>query len=256
MFTRNARDPGFTSASAEVRFGEPGGLPPVILRLANGRTVALRGCIDRIDRWRGDEGLYLRVVDLKSGNVKLDRQKMFWGLQLQLMIYLAAAEQSEGALPAGAYYFRIQDPLVETEEDIQSEAERLLAREMRLSGVTLEDVSVIEAMNGERGEALGAVLNADGSPRKGGMTADLRGMRELMAWSRRLAAEMAQRIQEGRIDISPAKLGDWTACQWCEYKGVCARDEKRQGGKPRDLSVDKDEAWLRMTGKDANDSPG
>ncbi len=254
MFTRHARESGFISASAEVRFGEPGGLPPVILHLKNGRTVALKGCIDRIDRWQGDEGVYLRVVDLKSGDVKLDRQKMFWGLQLQLMIYLAAAEQGERALPAGAYYFRVQDPLVETDEDIRAEAERLLAKEMRLSGVTLEDVSVIEAMNGERGEILGAVLNADGTPRKGGMTADLRGMHALMAWSRRLAAEMAQRIQEGRIDISPAKLGDWTACQWCEYKGVCARDEKRRGGRFRDLSVDKDEAWLRMTGKAETDA--
>ena len=170
------------------------------------------------------------------------------------MIYLAAAEQGEGALPAGAYYFRVQDPLVGTDEDIRAEAERLLAKEMRLSGVTLEDVSVIEAMNGEQGEILGAVLNADGTPRKGGMTADLRGMHALMAWSSRLAAEMAQRIQEGRIDISPAKLGDWTACQWCEYKGVCARDEKRRGGRFRDLSVDKDEAWLRMTGRAETDA--
>ena len=256
MFTRHAQASGFTSASAEVRFGEPGGLPPVILQLANGRTVALHGCIDRIDRWRGDDGLYLRVVDLKSGNVKLDRQKMFWGLQLQLMIYLAAAEQGEGALPAGAYYFRIQDPLVETDEDIKAEAERLLAKEMRLSGVTLEDVSVIEAMNGDRSEILGAVLNADGTPRKDAMTADLRGMHDLMAWTKRLAAEMAQQIQEGRIDIAPAKLGDWTACQWCEYKGICGRDDKRRGGRPRDLSVDRDEAWLRMTGKAETASAG
>lgn len=46
LFTRHMRNSRFTTQGTEVAFGEPGGLPPVMLELSDGSRVALRGKID------------------------------------------------------------------------------------------------------------------------------------------------------------------------------------------------------------------
>ncbi len=251
MFTLHARHSGFTAAGAEVRFGEPGGLPPVVLVLSDGRRIALRGVIDRIDRWEGDNGLYLRVVDYKSSQKELNPVRMQWGLQLQLMLYLEAASRGLHGLPAGAYYFTVQDPLVETGDDLAAEAEAALAKKLRLSGVTLADVKVAAAMNsGDGPEVVAGVINRDGSIRKDALAADLNGMYALMRHAHTVAGHLAERMLSGEIGIHPARLGDWTACQQCPYAAVCGRDDRLPGGRPADLDADRQETWLRMISPD------
>ena len=245
-FTAHARQSGFSCVGAEVRFGDPGGLPPVILRLRDGRHVALRGVIDRIDRWEGDKGVYLRVVDYKSSDRKLEAVRMFYGLQLQLILYLRAATAGLRGAPAGAYYFTVQDPLVESDSDIVSEVEAKLAEKLRLKGVTLADAEVIRAINGEEGPAIiAAVLNKDGSIRQNAMAADPEGMESLMRYGQKTAEALAEQIFSGDISIRPAKIGDWTACEYCRYKGVCGWDDRLPGAKHREL--EKEDAWPLMT---------
>ncbi len=255
MFTRFARNTGFQASKAEVRFGESDGLPPVMLNLSDGRRVALRGVIDRIDTWEQGDSVVLRVVDYKSGDRDLQPQRMYWGLQLQLAIYLAAAEQGLHAKPAGAYYFRVQDPLVNSDDDIRESVEKLLAREWKLKGVTLAEAEVIEAMNGgEPGYAVTATLNKDGSVSKNsGLSTDLAGMRAMMKSARKTAASLAEDILGGRIDIAPAQMGEWTACEHCDYADICGRDESVKGWAPRVMDMDKEKAWASVTGKETQE---
>ena len=256
MFTRFARSTAFRASRAEVRFGDGDGLPPVMLTLADGRHVALRGIIDRIDTWQQGESVALRVVDYKSGNRDLRPEQMYWGLQLQLAIYLSAASQGLHAKPAGAYYFRIQDPLIQSEDDIRESVEKLLAKEWHLKGVTLAEAEIVEAMNGGPvGFAVSASLNKDGTvSKKGGLTTDLAGMRAMMASAKKTAAALADGLYAGRIDIAPAQMGDWKACDWCSYADICGRDESLAGWKPRTLEMDKEKAWASITGKETQDT--
>lgn len=249
MFTNHARNSRFTTMGTEIRFGAEGGLPPLVLKLRDGRCVALRGVIDRIDRYEGDQGLYLRVVDYKSSNQALEPVRMWYGLQLQLLLYLKAASQGvEGALPAGAFYFQVQDPLVSTPSDIKQEAERLIAGDMHLRGVVLAESEVIEAMDfHEPGYSIGKVFNKDGSVAKGANAFDLRGMRGLLSHAQRRAEELADQMRGGCIDISPAQIDRWTACEGCDYRGLCGRDSSLPGGEARVLDcADKQELLARM----------
>ena len=251
MLTWQAQHNRFNRLSAEVEFGGNSGLPPIVLELADGRQVALRGKIDRIDRWQGDEGLCLRVVDNKKSDHKLEALKMYWGLQLQLMLYLDAASRGEQALPGGAFYFHVQDPLVESESDIREQVEQALAKAMQLSGVTLAEVSVVNAMNESAKVTTCSITKKGGF--SGGLTADRAGMQHLMACQRQTAADLALRIRRGEIAISPAKLGDWSACTWCGCSGVCGLDPRLPGGDPRELDreLDTKTAWARLTGQEA-----
>ena len=145
LFTRQAKTSRFRTVGEEVEFGTEGGLPPVVLTLRDGRRIALRGKIDRIDRWDGDEGMYLRVIDYKSARKDIDPTRLYYGLQLQLMLYLQAASQGMQGHAAGAFYFRVNDPLVEA-EDVKSAAEAAIAKTLPRKGVVLSAVKVVSGM--------------------------------------------------------------------------------------------------------------
>ncbi len=237
MFTRHARNSRFTTWGAEVTFGMEGGLPPVVLTLRDGRRIALRGKIDRIDRYEGDKGLYLRVVDYKSSQHDLEPVRMWYGLQLQLLLYLKAATQADGgALPAGAFYFTVKDPMVDTPCDVKTQAEKCIAHELRLRGLVLAEAEVIAATDDkEPGYSVPGVFNRDGTLSKNASALELREMNALLAHAQHTAAQLADCIREGNIGAAPAKAGQWSACDYCSYAAVCGLDPKLPGCKKREL---------------------
>ena len=253
MFTRHAQHTGFSRISTEVRFGDEGGLPSVILELSDGHQVALRGIIDRIDRWQGDRGLFLRVVDYKSREQKLEPVRMYWGLQLQLLLYLAAAMEGEHGEPAGAFYFKVTDPRVKSDDDIREEAEKLLARELRLSGISLAETEVIEAHNGgSDGYVMPNPLKKDGTPKKGELAVGMGDMLHLIRRQRQISALLTQRLMSGDISMRPGQIKDWIACDKCDFKDICRHEQ----AEVRDLQMDSQEAFARMISEEAEDPLG
>lgn len=237
LFTKHLQNSRFTTWGAEVSFGTEGGLPPVILTLQDGKRIALRGKIDRIDRFEGDTGLYLRVVDYKSSQRSLDPVRMWYGLQLQLLLYLQAAMKvQDGALPAGAFYFTVKDPMVSSPEDIKAEAEKLIAKSLKLKGVVLAETEVVDAMDvEEKNYSLDKVFNKDGSVAKTAAALELKDMQALLRHAQQTAADLADRIRQGHMEVSPAQIDNWSACDYCEYQAVCGLDPKLPGCETRQL---------------------
>ena len=222
LFTRHARSSRFTTVGEEIVFGEAGGLPPVVLTLRDGRRIALRGKIDRVDRWAGDQGVYLRVIDYKSSRREIDPTRLWYGLQLQLMLYLQAAAQGLKGNAAGAFYFTVRDPLVDA-QDAKEAAEKAIAKTLQLKGVVLSDVAVVNAMDAE-GLALGSIFTKTGSVAAHAPAYSREEMQSLLKHTTGVAAELADGIRAGDISVSPAQIKDWSACQWCEYAAVCGVD--------------------------------
>ena len=222
LFTRHARESKFTTVGEEIEFGTEGGLPPVVLTLQDGRRIALRGKIDRVDRWAGDDGLYLRVIDYKSAKKEIDPTRLFYGLQLQLMLYLQAAAQGMKGQAAGAFYFMVKDPLVDA-EDAKEAAEKVIAKTLQLKGVVLSDVDVVSAMDAE-GTALGSIFTKTGAVAARAQAYSREEMQQILDHTRQKAADLADSIREGDISVSPAHIKEWSACQWCEYSSVCGYD--------------------------------
>jgi ATP-dependent helicase/nuclease subunit B len=224
--------------ASEVAFGMgTDGLPPVVLTLEGGRRIALRGVIDRIDRYEGDSGLYLRIIDYKSSMHTLDPVRMWYGLQLQLMLYLHAATQHiPGAMPAGAFYFTVRDPIIDQADDLRAAAEQAIAKALQLKGVVLADAEVVAAMDTDiPGYSIGKVFNQDGSIAARAQAVDLNGMQELISHAQVTAAHLADEIRKGDISVSPAAIGQWNECAWCEYAAVCKRDARLPGSEFREL---------------------
>ena len=60
-----------------------------------GGKDASAGRIDRVDTCETDDKVYVKIIDYKTGNTSLDLVALYYGLQLQLAVYLDAAVELE-----------------------------------------------------------------------------------------------------------------------------------------------------------------
>lgn len=237
--TRHLAAGSFRLAQTEAAFGYEGGLPPIVLQLPNGREIMLRGRIDRIDRYDGEDGVYLRVIDYKSSQQTLDAAKTWYGLQLQLLLYLDVCTSAvPGAKPAGAFYFYVADPLVESATDAAEAVEGEMRRLFRLRGVTLCDVEILEATDrGEEPCVIPPVYQKNGELRKDARALTLPQMTALMEHARETAARLAGEMMDGQTSISPVREGGVAACARCDHQSVCHFDPDDRNASFRELPV-------------------
>ncbi len=210
----------------EASFGYEGGMPPIVLILSDGREIALRGRIDRIDRYDSPEAVYLRVIDYKSSQQTLDAARTWWGLQLQLLLYLDVCTQAiPGAKPAGAFYFYVADPLVESDTDAASVVEGKLRDLFQLRGITLSDVEIVAAMDeGEVPCVLPPLYLKSGELKKTAKALDEQQFSALLHHAREVAVELADRLFGGETQIAPTREQSRTSCDFCDYRSICHFD--------------------------------
>ncbi|MCE5342343.1 MAG: PD-(D/E)XK nuclease family protein, partial [Eubacteriales bacterium] len=231
----------FTLVKAEARFGyaEADSLPPVPLRLQDGTEVLLQGKIDRIDRYTAPDATYLRVIDYKSGQTTLEPTKTWWGLQLQLMVYLdAAISGTPGTQPAGAFYFHVADPLAKLDTDDPAQAENEIAKQLQMKGVALADENVLSAMDrGDTALVIPAALAKGGGVRKDARVLAMPQMRALLRRTRVQATTLAEALYDGDTSILPAVSGAVSSCETCDYQAVCGFDSMARGAKAREFAA-------------------
>ena len=219
----------FVPAAAEAAFRGENALP-----LEGAR---LEGRIDRVDIWRAAGEDFLRVVDYTRGGRQLQLAKVFYGLQLQLMIYLVAAGAMFSAQPAAALYFNVSDPLVDTRSIDPDEIAAERGKMLRLSGAVLAEEEVVRALSDPPEVSLTASFNQDGSLRK----SDRLFSREDLALLARRAVEQAEEslrgMRQGEIGAHPVRLDRESApCVSCPYAAVCRQDPYAAASRERALA--------------------
>ncbi len=238
----------FSVYRTEASFGYEGGMPPIILVLPDGRQVTLRGRIDRIDRYDAPDSVYLRVIDYKSSPQQLEANRAWWGLQLQLLLYLDVCTHAiPNSKPAGAFYFYVADPLVESETDLTETVQDQLRNLFRLKGITLYDVEVLQAMDsGEVPCVIPPLVQKDGSLRKDAHALSMQELQALIQHAKDEATRLAQELLDGETAISPMQDGR-AACEMCDYRSVCHFDPNRPGAVLREVPpLDMDELRQRL----------
>ena len=113
------------------------------------------GRIDRVDVMEEENQVYVKVIDYKTGNTTFDLVYLYYGLQLQLMIYLDGALSVEKkkypgkeVLPAGVFYYNVKDPMIKEkiDADVEEVSSRIL-KELKMNGLVRADREMIEKMD-------------------------------------------------------------------------------------------------------------
>ncbi len=221
----------FEPCALEVRFGEH---DPVITLYTESGELPMNGRIDRIDKWSAAGKTWLRIIDYKSGMSDLNLTRLYFGLQLQLIIYLAAALERDACRPAGAFYFKVADPVVNTDERDADRVDLMRTDELRLSGLFINDREVLDAMSPDIEHTVHLTLNKDETVRSTARMLDEEGFRLLIEHALSAVARIADGIQQGKTDVSPVQMSGYCSCDRCEWRALCQQDP-RLGGMPKTL---------------------
>ncbi len=233
----------FSPIELEMEFGDSS----TALRLRTG--ARLKGRIDRIDALGTGDDMYLRVIDYKRGSKTPDASEIYNGIQLQLIIYLAAAIEKFGGKSAGVYYFRIDDPVITTESTDASQIERERFDKLRLAGLLPDDTSVIRRMAGEPERAIKLKFLKSGELDSRTPKASDAQFNALINRALDKASEYAIEISNGVTRISPVKTDLTDACMYCDYKASCMSDKRIPGGEARRIrKMTFDEAYEKLQG--------
>ena len=246
--TAHMRGSGFSVAALEAAFGADGA-DAVRVPLAQGK-MELQGRVDRVDVLTLDDGAYVKLMDYKSGHKAFSLSELYYGLQLQLVMYIDAVighmKKQAGlkkVYPAAVLYFRLQNPVVEfdaalTEAEVR---ERLLAS-FQMTGLVLDSQAVIENLDEKlrpgmeesvRSQVVPVGLNKaknedDFLLGKSSKVISAEAFGRLMAFSMRKAAELGNDILSGNIAVWPCLYDKASGCRFCEYRAVCGFDAKQQ----------------------------
>ncbi|NLK20836.1 MAG: helicase-exonuclease AddAB subunit AddB, partial [Epulopiscium sp.] len=254
--TEHIKRGNFEPAEFEIGFGEDYKLPPIVIKLDTGEKIILTGRIDRVDILDKDNKIYVKVIDYKSGNKAFNLADVFYGIQLQLLLYLDAFLESgqevynKELFPAGAFYFKIDDPLIRSAKEMPNEElERLLLKNLKLSGIALGDIDIIKEMDTELerfSEILPVEVTRSGIGRRSS-TATMEEFNNLREYVRNIVTEIGKEILKGNVKISPYKSKQNTSCDYCLYKSVCQFDMLLEDNKYRVLkNLNKDEIWKEL----------
>ncbi len=237
---RQIRSGSFVPENYEVAFQYVDRLDAINFKLSEEEKMRLRGRIDRMDLWEKEQEVYVRVIDYKSGNTSFQLLNLYHGLQLQLVVYLNAAVEltrqkypGKKVRPAGIFYYHIDDPLLETDEEQSEEEirEQIFAK-LKLDGYVDADPEVYHAMDHEMqstSKILPVTENKDGTLRKNSKAATQEQFAVLSDFVNRKIAELGLRMMRGEIAVNPYELSGKTPCGYCPYRSVCGFDEKIDG---------------------------
>ncbi len=213
------------------------------LRFANGK-------IDRVDTCEDGDCVYVKVIDYKTGSKSFDVTALYHGLQLQLMVYMDAALQMEQKkhpekeiLPAGVFYYRIQDPLIDRPKE--GEEQESILKELKPDGMISLEKEVLEhldhCMVGES-SVIPVKYNKNGSLSKSSKAASAQDFYLMMKYAVNKVEEIRQKILSGDVKVNPYRRGTETSCDYCSYRQICGFDTKMEGYRYREIeamSVDK-----------------
>lgn len=225
------------------------------LRFGNGK-------IDRVDTCIDGDTVYVNVIDYKTGMAAFDSTALYYGLQLQLMVYLDAAINNQRkkypgkeVVPAGVFYYRIQDPFIlktlEMEDD--KVREQALLKELRLEGLVNEKQEALRHL--DRTESSESVVipvkhNKDGSLSKSSKAVGEEDFAVMTGYAVRKMNDIHEQILSGETAVNPYREGTRTACDYCGYRHICGFEKNSPGCEYREMDkMDRSEAIARMKGE-------
>ncbi|MCD7981155.1 MAG: PD-(D/E)XK nuclease family protein [Clostridiales bacterium] len=256
VMTEQIRRGDFRPDGYEVEFSQVSELSSQTLM----RTV---GTVDRMDVYENEEKIYVKVVDYKSGVTKLQLLSLYYGMQLQLVVYLDAAmealkQQHPGKeiVPAGILYFRLDDPMIEGDGSSDEEIFQAILSDMRPNGLVNTDPEAWlhmdrDLLENRKSSVVPITLKKDLTIGKTGTSAasteDFNQLREYVSG---VIDSAARDILGGDIRVKPYRLGDRTGCDYCGFRGVCGFDRRIPGyGFKDEPDLKDEEVWERIRKK-------
>ncbi|TGY40442.1 helicase-exonuclease AddAB subunit AddB [Clostridium sartagoforme] len=254
VISEQMRKGSFEIFRNEFEFGGFKDGEPIKIDLPSKETVYLVGRVDRIDTLDLDGNTYIKIVDYKSGAKKFNLTEVYYGLQIQLLVYLDALIKNSKyilknqAMPGAILYFRIDDPIIKSKKQLsEEEIKENILKELKMSGLLLKNIDVVKAMDNDM-ETYSLIIPAsikkdgDFSSNSSVVTEDQFNI--LRKYVNDKMADLCEEMLSGDIKITPCKNNNTPYCNYCDYSSVCQFDTSIENNKYKIiLKKNNNDAW-------------
>lgn len=189
----------------------------------------ITGRIDKIELYKENDKVYVRVIDYKSSIKKIDMENIESGIQIQFLLYLdycinfikkiAPSVGDKEVIPIGSFYSPVVDGFDideddETQFNINTDMNKLLG----IVNKDEESISLIDKTWDRSEKNFKSENIVIEKKSENVMDKD-----EIISLLKRMRAKIASNLKEikkGNIKIKPHK-GKEDACKYCNYKDIC-----------------------------------
>ncbi len=209
--------------------------------LSNGASIMLTGSVDRVDVWKKDGKVYVRILDYKSGKKEFSLDDVACGINMQMLLYLFAIcrepgnafrystglENGDTPVRAGVVYLSshmvkqtLNDYSV-SDETVLDNAKQSIAR----SGIILNDESVLRAMSHSNSSEILLGIESKNGEYVGKALMSSEDFEALYAQIYSTLTEIGESIYSGCADTQPMYPIKSDPCAYCNYKQICRKND-------------------------------
>lgn len=259
----------FLPEAFEMSFSRVENLDAVNITLSEEEKMKLRGRIDRLDTCEDEDHIYVKVIDYKSGNKKFDLAAVYYGLQLQLIVYMNVAAEmmkkshpDKEVVPAALLYYHVNDPMIKSEEELSPEqVNDQLLKELRMNGLVNDSEEVIGLLDGSfatKSSIIPVERKSDGSLSARSSVVNRQDYEVISNYVNQKMHQFGTEILQGNIEVNPCEQGNTESCTYCTFREICAFDgkipgfEKRKPGHGMDVLKDEQDIIEKMRKQSGN----
>ena len=248
----------FLPENYEISFSALEDLDSVKISLSEEEKMYLGGRIDRVDTYEEENNLYVKVVDYKSGEQQFQLAALYYGLQLQLVVYLNAAMElqkkqhpEKNVLPGAFVYYHMADPMAEGQEGItEEEIEQQIKKQLRVTGIVNSDSTVLQGLDmthPEKSDVIPVEYKKDGSLSSRSSVMTEEEIEVLQLYAQKKIETLGKEIMDGNIAINPKTFKKKEACTFCQFHEICEFDSRLQGFEKKQLEdMEAEELWKEI----------
>ncbi|MBP3577066.1 MAG: PD-(D/E)XK nuclease family protein [Lachnospiraceae bacterium] len=218
------------------------------------RNLSLHGVIDRVDSCETENGKLIKIVDYKSGTKGFSLEELYYGLSMQLAVYMTAVlreKEYKNAIPAAMFFYHVDDPIVDKSDHIETD----VLKKQRVKGLVNDKTDIVRKLDHAFADAAGGLAasvksvkipvetDKEGKYGKRSKVADSTMFSAISDYVYDKLKSESEEILAGAAEIAPYKCKKKTGCDYCSYIAVCGFD-KKNGGTYRMLPPLSDEEVL------------
>lgn len=213
-------------------------LDALCIPLSSGNEINLRGVIDRVDVSSYENSELVKVVDYKSSDgMDLSLAQVYYGLQMQLVTYMAATKEllqkerpGREIVPAAMLYYAIKEKNLEWKRETEEQYEERILKSMQSKGYVNTDSEVQDRLAGTYPNTL-STMQFDW----------------LMSHTREKMAECGEQIMQGGMEAAPYVYEGRSGCDYCDFREICGIEKNNKREQSRVLEpIDEEEIWRKL----------
>ena len=207
------------------------GHQPLTVSLNDGGSVSLNGIADRVDIYKADGKVYLRIADYKTGKKPFSESDLAKGKNLQLLIYLfslchvadkrffdlVGVTSTADILPAGATYFVVKAPRIGLDTPPKEDMTAAAADALERKGFIFSADALADAID----------RSADKQFSKKLVAKDDAQTEALFETVKNSIANVANSMRAGNIDAMHTACGNDSPCRYCAYLHICRKENTK-----------------------------